>query len=230
MKKATSVLCLLLLLSAFLFGCNADTPESTAPVTTDIITFQGIPWNITPEELESNYLNGKKLTEETPDRKHWDRQLYSAKNIRVYGEKATVIFEFQSYTEGANGLYIIYVLFPEGTDAQAIREKLTADYGEPLLYEKGYEPIPDINDHAVWWEGTTPVDEFALRAFPTMTEVPATYAGRSCTRLQWVDDINNYLTIYHYYPDEWCSKYPHDAAIIYEGFYAQFLQWEEADN
>ena len=230
MKKFVSILCLLLLLSAFLFGCGGDTPESTAPITTDIITFQGIPWNITPEELESTYLNGKKLTEEEPYMQHWARQLYSAKNIRVYGEKTTVIFEFLSYEEGANGLNNIYVLFPEGTDAQAIREKLTADYGEPLLYEKDYGPIPDINDHAVWWEGTTPVDEFALRAYPTMKEVPETMTGKTATRLHWVDDINNYLTIFNYYPDEWCTKYPHDAAIIYDGSYAQFLQFEEANK
>lgn len=146
-KKRYVVLLLLLALLLCACGANPDPAEELA--------FPGTRWNMTPEELAAAL--GLPDGYETAEKDGAFQIIL--RGCTAYGASADVVFSFGSYQpSGQFGLEYIQILYPEGTDAQAVRSALVKEYGSPMeLSPSRYDA--DYRAHTAGWNSSAQVSD-----------------------------------------------------------------------
>lgn len=113
MKKYFALFLLILLLC----GCQKEEPRDTP---SSLLEFPGLDWNAGMEEVCELFPGG-----ETRAYENMGIQQYQVNGAELWGDTVTLVFEFR------NGHINILSCLYEGEDADAIREKVRAAYGEP---------------------------------------------------------------------------------------------------
>ena len=128
-KKITSVL-IAAILTLLLAACG----EKEVPVDPGVITYPGLTWNMTQEDVvkaldidEKGILpNGKKSSPQ--------QQVFCVENWEFLGEKGTALFEFYNFgtdrAEDYFGLRRVVVFYPESADIDSLEKELNAMLGE----------------------------------------------------------------------------------------------------
>lgn len=212
MKKVTSILCVLLLLSAFLFGCGQSKGDPQA----EELCFPGLNWNMTPEQAIKALKLSKGDYTETIIKNNGDLDSYtiSVEHYEIFGTDAAIGFQFHDYD--GNGIYHLQRInmgFSANENMEAVEAEIMKVYGEGQpVYETGRD-----------WESGTPCRQF-------LTEEQVEYL--SCIfRLKNIPDDpvtqiqlrKNAIVDYSYYEGEktnnciyFVSEYSH---ITQEGGY-----------
>lgn len=146
-RFAAVLLTVLLALSLCACGKKAEPTEELA--------FPGTRWNMTPEEL----IAALGLPEDC-DRGEEDGRIFIVrKDFSAYGQSADTAFFFEDYQgSGVYRLQYIQILYPDGTDPQAVRSVLAESYGEPIKlsttqYDEAYRA------HVALWQSETKLSE-----------------------------------------------------------------------
>lgn len=92
-------------------------------------------------------------------RKKTETSRSSCGGCTAYGASADVVFSFGSYqSSGQFGLEYIQILYPDGTDAQAVRSALVREYGSPMeLSPSRYDA--DYRAHTAGWNSSARVSD-----------------------------------------------------------------------
>lgn len=113
--------CWLLLLLLFLFnGCVSKSEKTGEP---ELLTFPGLDWNASIEEVEEQFPGGEKRTyENVPDTAY-----YVVDGVSLWDDAVSLSFTYQDgYLTTLDCVYEDPEIEPD-----AIREKVRAAYGEP---------------------------------------------------------------------------------------------------
>lgn len=130
MKRLCSAVSVILMISAFLFGCGRQTAEAD-PQT---LPFPGTAWGTTPEEvcaalgLEEGSYERQSATDPDVTPSLFLTDVY----MDVFGTNACVGFTFRDYNgDGRFSLAEVYVVYPQEADMQAVLSEMEQVYGAP---------------------------------------------------------------------------------------------------
>ena len=154
MKKATSILCLLLLLSTLLFGCGQEKADPQAQE----LCFPGLSWNMTPEQaIKALKLSKGDYTEsETKaDGENYGIYAFGVEHYGIFGTDARLVAEFHDYDgNGTYHLTQVTLSFSPEEDMEAVEGELIKIFGEGQpVYQRGRD-----------WKSQTPCKEFLTDA------------------------------------------------------------------
>lgn len=204
MKRLISIIMVMLTL-CLLAGCGA---EAQPP---ELITFPGVSWNVTPEE----FLETMKMTEDdwTLEAEMPDKVVYKAENIKVFGDKGTVYFDFRCFnTEGYYGFYAAYVIYPESVDLNAVKARMVAEYGPYTVHRAAGEAL-------CYWEGTDTMEKY----LPKLGLNPREGGPLPASRLYWCSDVPSLPLPYPFL----MYNLSDSNMVSFNGNVTQMLQWIE---
>ena len=152
MKKSMKYMIVMMLLLLFLFNGCVSKPEETGEP--ELLTFPGLDWNASIEEVEEQFPGGETRTyENVPDTAY-----YEVDGVSLWDDDVSLSFTYQ------DGYLITLDCVYEDPeiDPDAIREKVRAAYGEPYreyTWQQGLNSwrseermIDRVQDEETVWE------------------------------------------------------------------------------
>ena len=154
MKKVTSVLCLLLLLSALLFGCGQEKADPQAQE----LCFPGLSWNMTPNQAIKalKLADGDYTESETKaDGENYGIYAFGVEHYGIFGTDARLVAEFHDYDgNGTYHLTQVALSFSPQENMEAVEGEMIKIFGEGQpVYQRGRD-----------WKSQTPCKEFLTDA------------------------------------------------------------------
>ena len=198
-----------------LWGCAG---EKTAVSQDALLCYPGLEWNMTPEEVlnalsreESDCVPEEGIIERNSEK----YETFSLPGLKLFGKETQTVFSFVGEAAGRFGLEAVYVLFPEDTNFEAVRDSLTDQLGKPSL------PLAP-SEHALAWDSETPLKSYVEAVYggvnnPGIDEIPA-------GRIFWTDNAKFYFQCFGLTESGWRNKYNQKNILVFEGYLTKYVQ------
>lgn len=171
MKKTLSLILVIMLLSAFLFGCGQGGSDPQA----EELCYPGLHWNMTPKQAirALKLSKGDYIEQETKaTSEKGGTYAFGVEHYDFFGVDARIVAEFKDFNaDGTYHLKEVTVSFSPGEDMEAIEASLTKHYGEPRPY---YETGADWNSEALCKDFLTEAQVKYFSGFTTTADMPDT--------------------------------------------------------
>lgn len=162
-------------------GCSFTGP-SIAPSNSKVLEFPGTQWGMTLEQvMEALELTENDVTIEVDSSGYFVNMETELDN--VFGASGTVIFNFQTLDTTLEYEYLdnVYVTYPDATNMNAVRRRMTRVYGDPSLYDAppmvNTGKLKSSEGHVSRWDSGTLLGEYMSDAHIDYLAQTLTFSG-----------------------------------------------------
>ena len=225
-KKAYCLLIVgLLLLSISLPGCAGT--ESLDP---KLFQYSNTKWNMPVDEV----MTALELTEDDCTVLLENNQsliptyIFSTNSLKLFGEKATTVFEFRTQAGNEYGLNAVYVLFEPNVNISNICSRIEKQLG-PGIDAEVRSDMADASGNIDYWDSSEMMMPYIEKAYKTHgVDIPESmnmlYQNMPASRLYWTSDLSHYFDLMNYEFRDLLDNDSGQSMLVFHGHITPVLQ------
>ena len=215
----------LLLLSISLPGCAGT--ESLDP---KLFQYSNTQWNMTVDEV----MTALELTEDDcavlleNSQSLIPTYIFSTNSLKLFGEKATTVFEFRTQAGDEYGLNAVYVLFEPNVNISNICSRIEKQLG-PDIDAEVRSDMADASGNIGYWDSSEMMMPYIESAYKTHgVDIPESmnmlYQNMPASRLYWTSDLSHYFDLMNYEFRDLLDNDNGQSMLVFHGHITPVLQ------
>lgn len=154
--------------------------------------------------------------------------IFSTNSLKLFGEKATTVFEFRTQAGDEYGLNAVYVLFDPTVNISNICSKIEKQLG-PDIDAEVRSDMADASGNIGYWDSSEMMMPYIEKAYKTHgVDIPESmnmlYQNMPASRLYWTSDLSHYFDLMNYEFRDLLDNDSGQSMLVFNGHITPVLQ------